>query len=365
MAGSLQTEILGTVFKVTERYTDLWVKGLAASGLLCPAYDRIMQQPVTLRKISRPFYARSYSRNAFHEIVSLKHLRHSNVSIHHSLCTAAADKIGYRQDLRYVVSESSGPKLGQIMGTGRLDHIFTTYFLYQILVRLKYLHSASLYHCDLQPADILVNEIADLKIGNLDLDGLNPWPTCSCFIHHYQAPEVILLCQQLDPAVDIFSTGCILGEIFRGSAVFAGEDLRHQLELFVDILGSSPEQMLEDIRDKKTLSIIESLSKQSSHCSPHFRAFTMLYPNTMMPYLSEKGHESDTSIVVNLLEKILTSDPQGRLAASKALAHSHLARYYDPTDEPVAHRISERLLVNARLPGNPWEKMFVVALHTW
>lgn len=42
------------------------------------------------------------------------------------------------------------------------DHI--QFFIYQVLIAFKYLHSANIIHRDLKPSNILLNENCDLKI---------------------------------------------------------------------------------------------------------------------------------------------------------------------------------------------------------
>jgi len=41
---------------------------------------------------------------------------------------------------------------------------------------------------------------------------------------------------------------------------------------------------------------------------------------------------------LDLLDRLLTFDPNRRIVVSDALAHPYLRAYYDPSDEPVAER---------------------------
>lgn len=140
------------------------------------------------------------------------------------------------------------------------EHIQT--FLYQMLVGVKYIHSAHCIHRDLKPANILLNEDCSLKICDFGLarivnrdammsprgvserdgDDANsttvggggssgnsspgseqsrPSPKQPGFTRQltkhvvtrwYRAPELILI-QPYTSAVDIWSIGCILGEL--------------------------------------------------------------------------------------------------------------------------------------------------------
>ncbi|OJJ99331.1 hypothetical protein ASPACDRAFT_1881320 [Aspergillus aculeatus ATCC 16872] len=369
MASFVQSEILGTIFETTTRYTDLKAKELLLSGLLwyllkfritrqhavifralielweSSAYDEIRQQHVVLRKIRSPFKTRRKSREVLEEIVLLKQLQHSNLVLLSHIFVSPLDNI-------YLVSESSKTHLTQIIRKGGIDNAFATYFVYQILRGLKYLHSTGLSHCDLKPSVILVDDHAEIKISNIEINSPRYCPIGSRFNNHYQAPEAILAYQRADSSADIFSTGCILGEMLQGNALFAGEDLRQQLEIFRDLLGSPPEWMLEKCCDRKicdkTFEIATDVFKPMYHDSPRV-------PDMSSLALFES---TDTTLVLDLLKRMLVFEPRGRLSASDALAHSYLERYHDPTDEPICQRQSE-LLVDERLPGNPWMKEII------
>lgn len=124
-------------------------------------------------------------------------------------------------------------------------------FLYQLLIGLKYIHSANVVHRDIKPANILVNEDCSLKIcdfglsrviGREHLSGVEitessdtksdntdttttgssdgkspPKPLKRQLTRHvvtrwYRAPELVLL-QEYGTAVDVWSAGCIFAEL--------------------------------------------------------------------------------------------------------------------------------------------------------
>lgn len=46
----------------------------------------------------------------------------------------------------------------------------------------------------------------------------------------YRAPELLLAAKEYTAAVDMWSAGCIFGEMLRGKAILTGKDTRSQLE---------------------------------------------------------------------------------------------------------------------------------------
>ncbi|RWS01318.1 dual specificity tyrosine-phosphorylation-regulated kinase 2-like protein [Dinothrombium tinctorium] len=76
----------------------------------------------------------------------------------------------------------------------------------------------------------------------------------SCFAHQrvytyiqsrfYRAPEVVLGLPY-GPAIDIWSLGCILAELYTGYPLFPGENEADQLSCIMEILGTPPSSVLE------------------------------------------------------------------------------------------------------------------------
>lgn len=87
-----------------------------------------------------------------------------------------------------------------------------------------------------------------------------------------------------------------------------------QLNHILNVLGSPSEEDLNCIINDKARSYLQSL--------PHKPKipFARLYP------------DADPQ-ALDLLDKMLTFNPNKRITVEEALAHSYLTQYYDPEDE--------------------------------
>lgn len=112
------------------------------------------------------------------------------------------------------------------------------FFVYQLLRGLKYVHSANILHRDLRPSNVLLNSKNELKIGDFGLARTTSdtdFMTEYVVTRWYRAPELLLNCSEYTAAIDIWSVGCILGEIMTGQPLFPGKDYVHQLRLITEV----------------------------------------------------------------------------------------------------------------------------------
>lgn len=96
----------------------------------------------------------------------------------------------------------------------------------QLANSLKFLRKQNIIHCDLKPENILLRSPNKSSIKVIDFGS-------SCLVHErlytyiqsrfYRAPEVILGLPY-DTAIDMWSFGCILAELFTGYPIFPGEN---------------------------------------------------------------------------------------------------------------------------------------------
>lgn len=89
------------------------------------------------------------------------------------------------------------------------------------------------------------------------------------------------------------------------------------MNLILNVVGSPDEQDLASIVNEKARNYISSLKPRVK------QPFSRLYPDA-------------NSQALDLLELLLTFDPNKRINVIDALAHPYLRQYYEPNDEPIA-----------------------------
>lgn len=125
--------------------------------------------------------------------------------------------------------------------------IYVRILSYQMFRGLAYLHSHSICHRDIKPENILLDpktmsvKLADFgsatilggPLGDFDFNvnvGTRP----------YRAPELLANCSYYTTTVDIWSAGCVLAEMLKGSHLFTNlKHVKDQLLQIVFLLGTT------------------------------------------------------------------------------------------------------------------------------
>lgn len=106
-------------------------------------------------------------------------------------------------------------------------------------------------HRDLKPSNILVDENCDLKICNFGVAcTYRPEMTGYITTRYYRAPETMLFWRRYDYEVDIWSAGCIMGEMLLGKPLFPGVNHVDQFHVIIDTLGTPPDELLQRVTSK-------------------------------------------------------------------------------------------------------------------
>eukprot|EP01083_Nonionella_stella_P047063 125983_1 len=119
-----------------------------------------------------------------------------------------------------VIYEHTDAPLSRVFNTNQyFSELHCQYMLYHILLGVQWIHDSNIVHRDLRPDNILLNADCSLKItGFWSACGINEEIECKrkhIAAPWYRAPEIILLQLEDLKAADMWSVGCIFGELLQ------------------------------------------------------------------------------------------------------------------------------------------------------
>jgi len=313
--------VQGTKFEVDKRYQIIEPISYGAYGIVCSADDTETIQQVAVKKIEGVFEHITITKRTLRELRILRHLVHENLMEVKNIFIT-----GSRGDFEeiYVVSELMETDMASTLrSTQPLTDDHCQFFLYQILRGMKYVHSAQVIHRDLKPRNLLVNSSCDLKICDFglarvrfsDKEWVCPMTEYVC-TRWYRAPEVLCSWNDYSGAIDIWSIGCILGEMLMRKPLYPGHNTQHQLDLIIGLLGSPEGEELQKIPNEKCRKFIKSLPKTPA------RPFGEFFTDATEP-------------AQDLLTMMMKWDPNSRITVEEALGHHYLQDLHCPEDEPT------------------------------
>eukprot|EP00612_Vaucheria_litorea_P003876 CAMPEP_0171465306 /NCGR_PEP_ID=MMETSP0945-20130129/8397_1 /TAXON_ID=109269 /ORGANISM="Vaucheria litorea, Strain CCMP2940" /LENGTH=510 /DNA_ID=CAMNT_0011992807 /DNA_START=126 /DNA_END=1658 /DNA_ORIENTATION=+ len=311
----------GTDFELDVKYEMIKPIGHGAYGVVISAINHENDTKVAIKKIPGAFDDLIDAKRIVREIRLLRHFLHENVI--KIVDILPPPSINDFEDV-YIISELMETDLHRVIySRQKLTDEHTQYFLYQILCSLKYIHSASVLHRDLKPSNVLLNANCDLKLCDFGLSrGVNDDHDKGDLTEYvvtrwYRAPEIMLSVQNYNEAIDVWSVGCIFGEMLGRKPLFPGNDYIHQLKLISKLIGKPSEEDLWFVTNPRALKFMLGLA------------------DSPPADLSQKFPEAKED-AINLLGKMLILDPAKRITVDEALEHPFLASLHDPQVEPKA-----------------------------
>nr|XP_033492260.1 mitogen-activated protein kinase 15 isoform X1 [Epinephelus lanceolatus] len=296
--------------------------GKGAYGIVWKAIDRQTGDIVAVKKIFDAFRNRTDAQRTFREIMFLQEFGdHPNIVKLLNVIRAQNDK-----DI-YLIFEYMDTDLHAVIKKGTLlKDIHKRYVMYQLFKAIKYLHSGNVIHRDQKPSNVLLDTDCVVKLCDFGLarslnqiqeDSGNPALTEYVATRWYRAPEILLGSARYTKGVDMWSLGCILGEMLLGKALFPGTSTINQIEKIMSAIPHpSPEDILA-IKSEYGSSVIQRM---------------LLKPQVPLEDLLQTSVPPDA---LDLLKGLLVFNPDKRLTAEQALQHPYVARFHNPAKEPA------------------------------
>ncbi|XP_027345077.1 probable serine/threonine-protein kinase At1g54610 [Abrus precatorius] len=176
-------------------------------------------------------------------------------------------------------------------------------YMQQLLSGLDHCHSYGVLHRDIKGSNLLIDNNGILKIADFGLasffDPHHSVPLTSRVVTlWYRPPELLLGANHYGVAVDLWSTGCILGELYTGRPILPGKTEVEQLHRIFKLCGSPSEDYWLKLR----------LSHSTVFRPPHH--YRRCVAETFKEY---------SSTAVKLIETLLSVEPAHRGTAAAAL----------------------------------------------
>jgi len=312
---------------VLQRFEVIQKLGRGAYGVVWKCMDNETGETVALKKIFDAFQNATDAQRTYREIVILQQLvgQENIVQLQHVM-GAANDR-----DI-YLVFDYMEADLHAVIRIGALNDLHKQFVTYQLLKCLKFLHSAALVHRDLKPSNVLINPKCLIKIADFGLarsvgesgiavngPGTQNNMTDYVATRWYRAPEILLGSSRYTRGVDMWSLGCILGEVLTGRPTFPGASTMNQLDRILELT------------DKPSLEDIQAM--QSPYAATMLEALPLTPPRPIYDIFPNAGLEA-----MHLLHGLLQFNPACRLTAVDALGHPYVTIFHNPETEPVSQR---------------------------
>jgi len=303
---------------VLRKYEIVSKLGRGAYGIVWKAIDKKTREVVALKKCFDAFQNATDAQRTFREIMFLQELNgHENIIRLLNVLKADNDK-----DI-YLICDYMESDLHAVIRANILEEIHKQYIIYQLLKSLKYMHSGQLLHRDIKPSNILLNSDCQVKVCDFGLarsvvsqagDAQNPVLTDYVATRWYRPPEILLGSTSYTKGVDLWSVGCILGELLSGRPIFPGTSTMNQLDRIMQVTGYPSPADIESMQSSFAATMLESLPKGRP------RPLQEMFPTASQDAL-------------DLLRRCFQFNPNQRITANDALRHPYVVQFHNPEDE--------------------------------
>lgn len=118
----------------------------------------------------------------------------------------------------------------------------TKCIMLQLVEGLHYLHNHFIIHRDLKVSNLLLTDRGCIKIADFGLARLfsrtERKMSPNVVTLWYRAPELLFGAKNYTTAIDMWSAGCILGELLLHKPLLPGRSEIQQIEMIIDLLGN-------------------------------------------------------------------------------------------------------------------------------
>ncbi|XP_013865814.1 cyclin-dependent kinase 11B isoform X1 [Austrofundulus limnaeus] len=281
-------------------------------GVVYRAKDKKTDEIVALKRLKMEKEKEGFPITSLREINTILKAQHPNI------VTVREIVVGSNMDKIYIVMNYVEHDLKSLMETMKQPFLpgEVKTLMIQLLRGVRHLHDNWILHRDLKTSNLLLSHKGILKIGDFGLareygSPLKPYTPVVVTLW-YRSPELLLGAKEYSTAVDMWSVGCIFGELLTQKPLFPGKSEIDQINKIFKDLGSANEKIWPGYNELPAVKKMTFTEYPYNNLRKRFGAL-----------LSNQGFD--------LMNKFLTYCPSKRISADDALKHE----YFRETPLPI------------------------------
>ncbi|XP_030078190.1 cyclin-dependent kinase 11B isoform X4 [Microcaecilia unicolor] len=281
-------------------------------GVVYRARDKKTEEIVALKRLKMEKEKEGFPITSLREINTILKAQHPNI------VTVREIVVGSNMDKIYIVMNYVEHDLKSLMETMKQPFLpgEVKTLMIQLLRGVKHLHDNWILHRDLKTSNLLLSHAGILKVGDFGLareygSPLKPYTPVVVTLW-YRAPELLMGAKEYSTAIDMWSVGCIFGELLTQKPLFPGKSEIDQINKVFKDLGSPSEKIWPGYNELPAVKKMTFTEYPYNNLRKRFGAL-----------LSDQGFD--------LMNKFLTYCPARRINAEDGLKHE----YFRETPLPI------------------------------
>eukprot|EP00934_Nitzschia_sp_Nitz4_P006168 Nitzschia sp. Nitz4//scaffold3_size479765//441890//443014//NITZ4_000186-RA/size479765-processed-gene-1.497-mRNA-1//1//CDS//3329551016//6158//frame0 len=295
-------------------------------GVVWKARDLATQEIVALKQIKFDYDQQTqqgFPVTALREINVLLALSHDSiVSVKEMVVGSGVDKVFmvmeyFELDLQQAIKQKR--QYPNVLRQAELKGI-----MQQIISAINHMHQKWFLHRDLKTSNILVHRTGRVALCDFGLARRYQDPprklTQLVVTLWYRAPELLFGEERYGPAIDMWSLGCIFGELICQEAILQGQGDLDQINKIFDLVGTPSAETWPGFMKLPAAGMFRWKSGSKAQLQQRFPVNAP--PHSRHTFLDGNGFD--------LLTHLLLLDPSQRMTSSNALCHAYFLHGVKP-----------------------------------